>query len=84
MMSFVPLADPAPLVEPVSEGWQLIIAALLAIGLIVLLITYFKLHPFLALIFGGLTVGIVAARTSMTSSAASRPGSVRRRPVSVP
>lgn len=62
MMSFVPLADPAPLVEPVSEGWQLIIAALLAIGLIVLLITYFKLHPFLALIFGGLTVGIVAGQ----------------------
>lgn len=62
MMSFVPLADPAPLVEPVSEGWQLVIAALLAIGLIVLLITYFKLHPFLALIFGGLTVGIVAGQ----------------------
>lgn len=58
-MSLVPLAT-SPLVEPVAGGWQLVIAALLAIGLIVVLITYFKLHPFLALIFGGLTVGIVA------------------------
>ncbi len=61
-MSFVPLADPAPLVDPVADGWQLVVAALLAIGLIVVLITYFKLHPFLALIFGGLTVGIVAGQ----------------------
>jgi GntP family gluconate:H+ symporter len=59
-MSIVPLADTVPLIEPVAGGWQLVIAALLAIALIVLLITYFKLHPFLALIFGGLTVGIVA------------------------
>ncbi|MEO7350348.1 MAG: gluconate:H+ symporter [Marmoricola sp.] len=59
-MSFVPLADAVPLIEPVAGGGQLVVAALLAIGLIVLLITYFKLHPFLALIFGGLTVGIVA------------------------
>jgi GntP family gluconate:H+ symporter len=58
-MSLVPLAT-SPLVEPVADGWQLVIAALLAIGLIVVLITWFKLHPFLALIFGGLTVGIVA------------------------
>jgi GntP family gluconate:H+ symporter len=62
LMSFAPLADPAPLVDPVADGWQLVVAALLAIGLIVLLITYVKLHPFLALIFGGLTVGIVAGQ----------------------
>ena len=30
------------------------------IGLIVVLITWAKVHPFLALILGGLTVGIVA------------------------
>jgi GntP family gluconate:H+ symporter len=60
-MSLAPLAA-EPLVEPVAAGWQLVVAALLAIGLIVLLITYFKLHPFLALIFGGLTVGIVAGQ----------------------
>ncbi|MCW2827611.1 MAG: gluconate transporter [Marmoricola sp.] len=59
--TLVPLAD-TPLIEPVAAGWQLVVAALLAIALIVLLITYFKLHPFLALIFGGLTVGIVAGQ----------------------
>ena len=36
------------------------LAALAGIALIVVLITVAKLHPFLALIFGGLTVGIVA------------------------
>ena len=59
-MSFIPLADAAPLIEPVAPGWQLVTAALLAIALIVVLITVGKMHPFLALIFGGLTVGIVA------------------------
>ena len=47
-------------VEPVARGWQLITAALAAIALLVLLITIVKLHPFLALILGALTVGIVA------------------------
>ena len=46
--------------EPVAVGWQLILAALAGIAVIVVLITVVKLHPFLALIFGGLTVGIVA------------------------
>ncbi|GAA1916424.1 GntP family permease [Nocardioides marmoribigeumensis] len=59
---FVPLADPAPLVEPVASGTQLVVAALVAIGLIVALITAAKLHPFLALIFGGLAVGILAGQ----------------------
>ena len=52
-------ADPE-LAEPVAAGWQLILAALAGIALIVVLITVAKLHPFLALIFGALTVGIVA------------------------
>lgn len=47
-------------VEPVAAGWQLITAALAGIALIVLLITILKVHPFLALILGGLTVGVVA------------------------
>src|SRR6478609_10084111 len=47
-------------VEPVAGGWQLVLAALAAIALIVVLITVVKLHPFLALILGGLTVGILA------------------------
>ncbi|HEX3545013.1 MAG TPA: SLC13 family permease [Mycobacterium sp.] len=46
--------------EPVAAGWQLILAALAGIAVIVVLITITKLHPFLALIFGALTVGIVA------------------------
>jgi GntP family gluconate:H+ symporter len=59
----IPLLAPleaADLVEPVADGWQLVLAALVGIGLIVVLITMYKLHPFLALIIGGLTVGIVA------------------------
>ena len=60
-MSLISL-DAAPLVEPVAPGWQLVLAALLAIGLIVVLITWAKVHPFLALILGGLTVGLVAGQ----------------------
>jgi GntP family gluconate:H+ symporter len=48
------------LVEPVADGWQLITAALIAIALLIVLISVAKLHPFLALILGGLTVGILA------------------------
>ena len=48
------------LVEPVAGGLQLVLAALVGIGLIVGLITWAKIHPFLALIIGGLSVGIVA------------------------
>ncbi|MGD9957905.1 GntP family permease [Nocardioides sp.] len=55
----LPLAG-TDLVEPVASGWQLVVAALGGIALIVALITFVKLNPFLALIFGGLTVGIVA------------------------
>jgi gluconate:H+ symporter, GntP family len=52
-------ADPE-LAEPVAAGWQLMLAALAAIALIVVLITITKLHPFLALIFGAVTVGLIA------------------------
>ena len=54
------LAAGPELAEPVAAGWQLVLAALAGIAVIVVLITIAKLHPFLALIFGGLTVGIVA------------------------
>ena len=54
------LAADTELPEPVASGWQLVIAALAGIAVIVVLITVFKLHPFLSLIFGALTVGIVA------------------------
>ena len=54
------LAADTKLPEPVASGWQLILAALAGIALIVVLITIAKLHPFLALIFGAITVGLVA------------------------
>jgi GntP family gluconate:H+ symporter len=54
--------DATPLVKPVADGWQLVLAALLAIALIVVLITWARVHPFLALILGGLTVGLVAGQ----------------------
>ncbi len=55
----VPLAG-TDLVQPVASGWQLLVAALAGIAVIVVLITVAKVHPFLALIFGGLTVGVAA------------------------
>ena len=58
--SLTHLAAGSDLIEPVAGGAQLVLAALAGIALIVVLITIAKLHPFLALIFGGLTVGIVA------------------------
>ncbi|KQT93809.1 gluconate transporter [Marmoricola sp. Leaf446] len=58
----LPGADAAPLAEPVASGLQLVVAALAAIALIVVLITWAKVHPFLALILGGLTVGVVAGQ----------------------
>lgn len=54
------LAAGTDLVEPVAGGAQLVLAALAGIALIVVLITIVKLHPFLALIFGALTVGMAA------------------------
>jgi GntP family gluconate:H+ symporter len=50
------------LIDPVASGAQLIAAALVGIALIVVLITLAKLNPFVALILGGLTVGIVAGQ----------------------
>jgi GntP family gluconate:H+ symporter len=60
------LADAPELAEPVAAGWQLILAFLAGIAVIVVLITVVKLHPFLALIFGGLTVGFAAGENLTT------------------
>jgi GntP family gluconate:H+ symporter len=65
MMSIQSAVQPlvtAPLVDPVASGWQLVVAALVAIALLVVLITVVKVHPFLALILGGLTVGVLAGQ----------------------
>jgi gluconate:H+ symporter, GntP family len=59
--SVLPLAG-SDLIAPVAPGWQLIVAALVAIALIVVLITVLKVHPFLALIFGALAVGVIAGQ----------------------
>ncbi|MFI6457698.1 GntP family permease [Streptosporangium amethystogenes] len=60
----ITLAEPAT----TSPG-RLVPAALIGIALIVLLITYFKLHPFLSLTLGSLVVGAVAG-LSMTDTIA--------------
>jgi gluconate:H+ symporter, GntP family len=61
------LADDAPkLVEPVASGWQLVLAFVVGIAVIVVLITLVKLHPFLSLMFGALTVGVVAGENLQT------------------
>lgn len=54
------LADAPKLVEPVASATELILAFVAGISVIVILITLVKLHPFLSLIFGGLTVGLTA------------------------
>ena len=80
--SLTVLAADTELAEPVAAGWQLVLAALAGIALIVVLITVAKLHPFLALIFGALTVGLVAQgpRKSATFSRRSQTDSGRRPP----
>jgi GntP family gluconate:H+ symporter len=61
------LADDAPkLTEPVASGWLLVLAFLAGIAVIVVLITVVKLHPFLSLLFGALTVGVVAGENVQT------------------
>jgi GntP family gluconate:H+ symporter len=60
------LADAPKLAEPVASGWQLILAFCVGIAVIVVLIAVVKLHPFLGLIFGALTVGMVAGENLTT------------------
>ncbi|MDV7172776.1 gluconate:H+ symporter [Gordonia amicalis] len=60
------LAAGADLPEPVAAGWQLVVAALAGIAVIVVAITVAKVHPFLALVGGGATVGIVAGESIPT------------------
>jgi gluconate:H+ symporter, GntP family len=55
---FAPTADIPRITDAGSA--QLVVAALVGIAVIVLLITWLKLHPFLALTIGSLVVGLVA------------------------
>jgi GntP family gluconate:H+ symporter len=49
--------------KPTGSEPQLVIAALIGIAIIVTLITWLKVHPFLALLLGALTTGLVAGET---------------------
>jgi GntP family gluconate:H+ symporter len=60
------LADAPDLAEPVASVPRLILSFLAGIAVIVVLITVVKLHPFLGLIFGALTVGVVAGESVTT------------------
>ena len=53
-------AGSTPAIVPAAGTGQLIAAALIGIAVIVLLITRFKVHPFLSLTIGSLVVGAVA------------------------
>ncbi|WP_265448057.1 gluconate:H+ symporter [Flexivirga meconopsidis] len=74
-------ADPAPPISNAGNG-QLLVAALVGIGVVVVLITVAKLHPFLALLLGSAALALVAwvpgedAITSFTTGFGSTSGSV--------
>ncbi|WP_067434760.1 GntP family permease [Nocardioides jensenii] len=59
MNLILPLASD-DIIEPVAGTGQLLFATGLGIAVIIVLIAWAKLHPFLSLTFGGLTVGLVA------------------------
>ena len=59
-MNTVLLAAGADPVTPAAGTGQLILAAVIGIAVIVLLITRFKVHPFLSLTIGSLIVGAIA------------------------
>ena len=65
-MSVPLIAAGTDLVEPVATEGRLVLAALLGIGVIVVLIIAAKVHPFLALTGGALTVGVVAGDRKST------------------
>lgn len=72
----------ADAVDHTGNDAQLVVAALLGIAVVVLLITWLKMHPFLALMIGSAVLGAVAAVsatdivTSFTSGVGSTVGSV--------
>ncbi len=67
LSALLPMAG-TDLVKPVAPGGQLIFAALLGIALIVVLITLLKVHPFLSLTLGAITVGAVAGQNILKNA----------------
>ncbi len=60
-MNLWTLAAAAPeIAHPDVPGWRLILSALIGFAVIIALITWLKLHPFLALTIGALSVAIMA------------------------
>ena len=66
------------LVQPVASDGRLIVAALGGIAVIVVLIIAAKVHPFLALTIGALTVGLVAGVDMETVIASYSTGQKRK------
>ena len=62
--SLVRTADPVAPTTTAPE-WQLIVAALVGIAVIVVLITWVKLHPFVSLMIGALVTGLVAGMSAV-------------------
>ncbi|TFC29906.1 gluconate transporter [Cryobacterium sp. TMT2-18-3] len=56
----LPYAAPVVPIEPAGSDLQLILAALVGVAVIILLITWLKVHPFLALSIGAVGVGVGA------------------------
>lgn len=63
--SLVHTADPVVPSTTTAPEWQLIAAALIGIAVIVVLITWVKLHPFVSLMIGGLVTGLVAGMSAV-------------------
>jgi GntP family gluconate:H+ symporter len=53
-------APPVAPIQPAGSDLQLIIAAIVGVAVIILLITWLKVHPFLALAIGAIGVGVGA------------------------
>ncbi|MCW2771449.1 MAG: gluconate transporter [Aeromicrobium sp.] len=62
MLAALVLATPPEPVEATASTEVLLTAALVGIAVLVVLITFAKLHPFLALTIGSLVVGAIATR----------------------
>ncbi|TFB49890.1 GntP family permease [Cryobacterium tagatosivorans] len=59
-MNFALAAPPVAPIEPAGSDLQLILAAIIGVAVIIVLITWLKVHPFLALAIGAIGVGVGA------------------------
>ena len=59
-MNFALAAPPVVPIEPAGSDLQLILAAIIGVAVIIVLITWLKVHPFLALAIGAIGVGVGA------------------------